>query len=51
MAHAVHPNYAEKHQSAHDVGINRGIVAKTNFNQRYSSDLVSTSLLKIIAEK
>jgi aspartyl aminopeptidase len=51
MAHAVHPNYAEKHQAAHDVGINKGIVAKVNHNQRYASDLVSTSILKIIAEK
>lgn len=51
MAHAVHPNYAEKHHSTHDVGINRGIVAKINHNQRYASDLVSTSLLKILAEK
>jgi aspartyl aminopeptidase len=51
MAHAVHPNYAEKHQSAHDVGINKGIVAKINYNQRYASDLVSTSLLKVMAEK
>jgi aspartyl aminopeptidase len=51
MAHAVHPNYAEKHQSNHDVGINKGIVAKVNYNQRYASDIVSTSLLKIIAAK
>lgn len=51
MAHAVHPNYAEKHQSSHDVGINRGIVAKLNYNQRYATDLVSSSLIKLIAEK
>lgn len=49
MAHAVHPNYSEKHQSSHAVGINQGIVAKINHNQRYASDLVSTSLLKVIA--
>lgn len=51
MAHAVHPNYAEKHHPTHDVGINRGVVAKVNYNQRYSSDLVSTSILKVLAEK
>lgn len=51
MAHAVHPNYAEKHHPTHDVGINRGVVAKVNYNQRYASDLVSTSLLKVLAEK
>lgn len=51
MAHAVHPNYSEKHHSTHAVGINRGVVAKVNHNQRYASDLISTSLLKILAEK
>ena len=51
MAHAVHPNYGEKHHSTHTVGINKGIVIKTNFNQRYSTDIVSSSIFKIIAEK
>ena len=51
MAHAVHPNYASKHQDNHAVEINKGVVIKTNYNQRYATDLVSSSLLKAVAKK
>jgi len=51
MAHGVHPNYSDKHQTNHQVEINKGVVIKLNHNQRYSSDLVSTSLFKIIAKR
>jgi aspartyl aminopeptidase len=51
MAHSIHPNYSDKHQVNHQVLMNTGVVIKTNFNQRYASDLVSTSILRIIAEK
>jgi len=37
-AHAVHPNYAEKHQSAHAPKLNAGTVIKTNDNQRYATN-------------
>lgn len=32
MAHACHPNYAEKHQGCHQPKIHEGIVIKTNAN-------------------
>ena len=51
MAHSIHPNYMDKHQVAHQVEMNKGPVLKINYNQRYASDLVSTSILKIIAKK
>ena len=51
MAHAVHPNYSSKHQSNHAVEINKGVVVKVNYNQRYATDLVSSSLLKAVAKK
>lgn len=51
MAHGVHPNYSDKHQANHQVEVNKGVVIKLNHNQRYASDLVSTSLLKIIAKQ
>jgi aspartyl aminopeptidase len=34
MAHAVHPNYASKHDKHHAPVMNGGIVIKTNVNQR-----------------
>lgn len=51
MAHAVHPNYAEKHQPNHAIEINKGVVIKTNYNQRYATDLVSSSILKVLGQK
>jgi len=49
MAHAVHPNYAEKHQSCHQPKFHQGIVLKINANQRYTTDSASASILKVIA--
>jgi aspartyl aminopeptidase len=37
MAHAVHPNYAEKSESRHKVALNGGPVVKTNAQQRYAT--------------
>ena len=51
MAHAVHPNYAEKHDGNHQPRIHEGIVLKFNANQRYATDSVSAALLKVMAAK
>lgn len=50
MAHGVHPNYSEKHQVNHNVGLNMGVVLKINPNQRYATDGVGAGLLKYIAD-
>ena len=49
MAHAIHPNYTEKHQPQHQPKIHDGIVLKINANQRYTTDAVSASILKVLA--
>ena len=51
MSHAIHPNYPGKHQEKHKVGMHLGVTLKYNFNQRYSTDSVSASILRAIAEK
>ncbi|WP_171164524.1 M18 family aminopeptidase [Streptomyces sp. I05A-00742] len=36
--HAVHPNYAERHEPGHHPVANGGPILKTNVNQRYATD-------------
>jgi aspartyl aminopeptidase len=38
MAHATHPNYAERHDPGHPIRLNGGPVVKVNASQRYASD-------------
>lgn len=43
MAHALHPNYPERHEPAHYPLMNRGPVLKQNAAQRYAGDAVTTA--------
>ena len=45
MAHATHPNYADRHEPEHHVALNGGPVVKVNANQRYASDAESVGIL------
>ena len=50
MAHAIHPNYASKHDSNHGPQLQKGLVIKTNANQRYATTTMTASMLKKMAE-
>lgn len=51
LSHALHPNYPEKHEPRHQVLMNKGIVLKTNAQQKYSSDALFTGRIVALCEK
>mmetsp|Transcript_7790 Transcript_7790/g.10646 ORF Transcript_7790/g.10646 Transcript_7790/m.10646 type:complete len:484 (-) Transcript_7790:391-1842(-) len=51
MAHAVHPNYASKHEKYHSPKMNAGVVIKANQNQRYATNTITGFLMREIARK
>lgn len=50
-AHAIHPNYADRHDSEHGPLLNRGPVIKTNANQRYATSSQTSALFRQLAEQ
>lgn len=51
MAHAIHPNYASKHESQHAPKLNGGVVIKTNSNQRYATNGITGFIIRELARR
>ena len=50
-AHAVHPNHPEYADAQNKVKINGGVVIKFNASQRYTTDSVSESVVKLLCKR
>ena len=50
-AHAVHPNHPEYSDKYNKVKLNGGVVIKHNASQKYTTDAVSASVVKLICDR
>ncbi|KAK7411037.1 hypothetical protein VNO78_02381 [Psophocarpus tetragonolobus] len=51
MAHALHPNYMDKHEANHQPKLHGGLVIKNNANQRYATNVITSFIFREIASK
>lgn len=51
MAHALHPNFIEKHDPVNRPIINKGPVIKINANQAYTTDADSNAVYEMVCKK
>lgn len=50
-AHAVHPNHPELTDANNNAYLNKGIVLKTHAEQKYTTDALSSAIVKMLASK
>jgi aspartyl aminopeptidase len=51
MAHATHPNFADRHDPQHQVRLNGGPVLKVNASVRYATDAPGSALVALAADE
>ncbi|OMO71728.1 Peptidase M18 [Corchorus olitorius] len=51
MAHALHPNYMDRHEDNHQPKLHGGLVIKHNANQRYATNAVTSFIFRDIATR
>ena len=51
MAHATHPNYADRHEPSHQIVPNAGPVLKVNQNLRYATDAASAAAFALACDQ
>lgn len=50
-AHALHPNYTDRHDENHGPRLNGGPVVKTNHNQRYATNSATGGLFQALCQR
>ncbi len=50
-AHAIHPNYSDKHDAEHGPKLNHGPVIKTNANQRYATNSETSAYFRQLCQQ
>ncbi len=50
-AHAIHPNFADKHDAEHGPKLNQGPVIKTNANQRYATNSETSAFFRQLCQQ
>lgn len=50
-AHAIHPNFADRHDENHGPLLNRGPVIKVNASQRYATNSETSGLFRMLASQ